>query len=239
MPAMVGLFPTCLGEAVHPRVVRDAARVLAAAGVRAELVRGATCCGQPGWNAGFAADARRVARRTLRALDGAEAVVVPSGSCAAMMRLHWRELFHGDREQARAERVSGRVFELSQYLVDEAGVESLGRPLGRTVGYHDSCHMLRELRLHDQPRRLVRAVAELAELPRSDRCCGFGGAFSVRYPEVSTAMADDKLQTVADAGVETVVSADPGCIMHLEGRASRTGAPVRIVHLATLLAEAV
>jgi L-lactate dehydrogenase complex protein LldE len=237
MPAMVGLFPTCLGEAVHPRVVRDAARVLAAAGVEAELLRGVTCCGQPAWNAGFAADARRVARRTLRALDGVESVVVPSGSCAAMMRLHWPELFGGDRDQARAERVSARVFELSQYLVDEAGVESLGRPLGWTVGYHDSCHMLRELRVVEPPRRLVRGVCELEELPRSDRCCGFGGAFSVRYPEVATAMADDKLQTVASAGVEIVVSADPGCIMHLEGRASRVGSPVRVVHLASLLAE--
>jgi L-lactate dehydrogenase complex protein LldE len=238
MPAMVGLFPTCLGEAVHPRVVRDAARVLAAAGVDAGPVPGATCCGQPAWNAGFAGDARRVARRTLQALDGAEAVVVPSGSCAAMMRLHWRELFHGDRDQARAERVSARVFELSQYLVEQVGVETLGRPLGRTVGYHDSCHMLRELRVTEPPRRLVRAVCELEELPRSDRCCGFGGAFSVRYPELATAMADDKLATAVSAGLETVVSADPGCIMHLEGRASRVGSPLRVVHLASLLAEA-
>ena len=238
MPAMIGLLPTCLGEAVHPQAVRDAARVLRAAGVEAAPVRGATCCGQPAWNSGFVADARRVARRTLRALDGLEAVVVPSGSCTAMMRLHWPELFRGDRDQARAERVAGRVFELSQYLVCEAGVESVGSPLGRAVSYHDSCHMLRELGLRDEPRRLLRAVAELRELPRSDRCCGFGGTFSVRYPEVATAMADDKLATATAAGAETVVSADPGCIMHLEGRASRTGAPVRVVHLATLLAEA-
>ncbi len=238
MPVMVGLFPTCLGEAVQPVVVRDTQRVLRAAGVEVEPVPGATCCGQPAWNSGFGGAARRVARRTLRALDGLDAVVVPSGSCAAMMRVHWRELFHGDRDEARAERVSARVFELSQYLVDQAGVGSLGRPLGRTVGYHDSCHMLRELGLHEQPRRLVRAVAELEELPRSDRCCGFGGAFAVRYPEVSTAMADDRLATAANAGITTVVSADPGCIMHLEGRASRTGAPLRVVHLASLLAEA-
>lgn len=238
MPAMIGLFPTCLGEAVHPQVVRDTARVLRAAGVEAAPVRGATCCGQPAWNSGFAADARRVARRTLEALDGLDAVVVPSGSCTAMMRLHWRELFHGDRDEARAQRMSARVFELSQYLVCEAGVGSVGLPLGRRVSYHDSCHMLRELRLHDAPRLLLGSVAELEELPRSDRCCGFGGAFSVRYPDVATAMADDKLQTAVAVGAETIVSADPGCIMHLEGRASRTGAAVRVVHLATLLAEA-
>jgi L-lactate dehydrogenase complex protein LldE len=165
-------------------------------------------------------------------------VVVPSGSCAAMMRLHWPQLFAGDRDAALAARVAPHVFELSQYLVEELGAAPIGSPTGRTVAYHDSCHMLRELRLHDPPRVLLRGVAELEELPRSDRCCGFGGAFAVRYPDVSTAMADDKLATARAAGAETVVSADPGCIMHIEGRASRTGAAVRVVHLASVLAEA-
>ncbi len=238
MPAMIGLHPTCLGDSVQPQVVRDARRVLAAAGVDAVAIPGATCCGQPAWNSGFVADARRVARRTLRAMADLDAVVVPSGSCAAMMRLHWRELFHGEREQALAERMSARVFELSQYLVEQAGTDSVGAPLGRAVSYHDSCHMLRELRLHDQPRRLVRAVCDLVELPRADRCCGFGGTFSVRYPDVATAMADEKLASAAVAGTGTLVSADPGCIMHIEGRAARTGAQLRVVHLASLLAEA-
>jgi L-lactate dehydrogenase complex protein LldE len=238
MPAMTGLFPTCLGEAVHPRVVRDAAAVLAAAGVEAAVVRGATCCGQPAWNSGFTADARRVARRTLAALDGVEAVVVPSGSCTAMMRLHWRHLFDGDRDHARAERVAGRVFELSEYLVDQVAWAPAAPARRVQVGYHDSCHMLRELRLRDQPRALLSAVADLRELPRSDRCCGFGGTFSVRYPDVSTAMADDKISTATTAGITIVASADPGCIMQIEGRASRTGAPLQVVHLATVLAEA-
>lgn len=238
MTAMVALFPTCLGDAVHPRVVRDAGRVLRAAGAHPTPPRRATCCGQPAWNSGFAADARRVARPTLRAMARAEAVVVPSGSCAAMMRLHWPHLFRGDRDEELARAVSGRVFELSQYLVDELGATALGSPLGRPVTYHDSCHMLRELRLHDQPRLLLGAVAELHEMPRADRCCGFGGAFSVRYPDVSTAMADDKLASAEASGVRTVVSADPGCIMQIEGRAARSGASVEIVHLASLLAEA-
>ena len=238
MTAMIGLFSTCLGDAVHPRVVRDAGRVLEAAGVAPARVAGATCCGQPAWNGGFAADARRVARRTLRAVAELDAVVVPSGSCAAMMRLHWPQLFAGDRDAALAARVAPRVFELSQYLVEELAAPPIGSYTGRAVAYHDSCHMLRELRLHDPPRRLLSAVADLHELPRSDRCCGFGGAFAVRYPDVSTAMADDKLATAQAAGAETVVSADPGCIMHIEGRASRTGAPVRVVHLASVLADA-
>ena len=147
MPAMVGLFATCLGDAVHPQVVRDSERVLRAAGADPSPVRGATCCGQPAWNSGFVADARRVARTTLRAMTGLEAVVVPSGSCAAMIRLHWPQLFRGDRDEAAAKRVAGRAFELSQYLVEELGAAGIGSPLGRAVTYHDSCHMLRELRL--------------------------------------------------------------------------------------------
>ena len=223
---MVALFPTCLGEALNRAAVRDAGRLLAAAGMAAERPAGATCCGQPAWNSGFVTDARRVARRTLRAVADADAVVVPAGSCAAMMRLHWRHLFHGEREQELAEAVAARTFELSQYLVDEVGWRP-PEPASRTeVAYHDSCHMLRELRLHDQPRVLLAAVADLRELPRADRCCGFGGTFSVRYPDVSTAMADASL------------SADPGCVMQIEGRASRTGAGLRIAHLATIVAEA-
>ena len=238
MTAMIGLFPTCLGDAVHPRVVADAGRVLRAAGVEPAPIPGATCCGQPAWNAGFTRDARRVARRTLRAVADLDAVVVPSGSCAAMMRLHWPQLFAGDRDAALAARVAPRVFELSQYLVEELDAGPIGSPTGRTVSYHDSCHMLRELRLHDPPRVLLRGVADLQELPRSDRCCGFGGAFAVRYPDVSTAMADDKLASAATAGAVTLASADPGCVMQIEGRASRTGAGVRVVHLATVVAEA-
>jgi L-lactate dehydrogenase complex protein LldE len=235
---VVVLFPTCLGEALNPAAVCDSERLLAAAGVASERPSGATCCGQPAWNSGFVRDARRVARRTLHALSDADAVVVPAGSCAAMMRLHWRHLFHGDRDQDAAERVAARTFELSHYLVDELGWRPPEPAERADVAYHDSCHMLRELRLHDQPRALLAAVADLKELPRADRCCGFGGTFSVRYPDVSTAMADDKLASAAAISVGTVASADPGCVMQIEGRASRVGAGVRVVHLATVVAEA-
>ena len=235
---MVALFPTCLGEALNQAAVRDAERLLLAAGAAPERPQGATCCGQPAWNSGFVRDARRVARRTLRALAEAEAVVVPAGSCSAMMRLHWPHLFRGEREQELAERVAARTFELSQYLVDELAWRPPAPAVRAGVSYHDSCHMLRELRLHDQPRALLSAVADLRELPRADRCCGFGGTFSVRYPDVSTAMADDKLASAAASGAVTVASADPGCVMQIEGRASRTGAGVRVVHLATVVAEA-
>jgi L-lactate dehydrogenase complex protein LldE len=235
---VVVLFPTCLGEALNRAAVRDSERLLAAAGVAVERPAGATCCGQPAWNSGFVSDARRVAGRTLRALAGAEAVVVPAGSCAAMMRLHWRQLFHGERDQELAERVATRTFELSQYLVTELGWRPPAPATRAEVSYHDSCHMLRELRLHDEPRALLAAVADVRELPRADRCCGFGGTFSVRYPDVSTAMADDKLASAATIAATTLASADPGCVMQIEGRAARTGAGLRVVHLATVLAEA-
>jgi L-lactate dehydrogenase complex protein LldE len=235
---VVALFPTCLGEALNPAAVRDAERVLGAAGVASQRPSGATCCGQPAWNSGFVRDARRVARRTLRSLADAEAVVVPAGSCTAMMRLHWPHLFQDERDQALAERVAARTFELSQYLADELGWRPPEPAIRADVAYHDSCHMLRELRLRDQPRALLAAVADLRELPRADRCCGFGGTFSVRYPDVSTAMADDKLASAAAVSAATVASADPGCLMQIDGRASRVGAGVRVVHLATVLAEA-
>ncbi len=234
---MVVLFPTCLGDAVSPATVRDATAVLRAAGIEPGRPNGAACCGQPAWNSGFTKDARRVARATLKALEHAEAVVVPAGSCAAMMRLHWPVLFEG-AERQRAKAVAGRVYELSQYLVDVLGVTSIGAPSEQTVAYHDSCHMLRELRIHDQPRTLLRSVANLVELPRSDRCCGFGGTFSVRYPEVSTAMADDKLAAASTAGIDLIATADPGCALQIGGRASRTRAPVQVEHLASVLARA-
>lgn len=234
----VGLFATCLGDAVQPQVVRDTAAVLRAAGADPVPVRGATCCGQPAFNSGFDADARRVAARTLRALRAHAAVVVPAGSCAAMIRLHWPQLFREHRDRAQAELVAARTYELSQYLVDVLGVTSIGGRSDLRATYHDSCHMLRELRIHDQPRRLLSGVATLVEMPRADRCCGFGGTFSVRYPEVSAAIADDKLAQIAAAGADVAVSADPGCLMQIDGRRSRTGPDVRVAHLATVLAEA-
>jgi L-lactate dehydrogenase complex protein LldE len=155
-----------------------------------------------------------------------------------MIRVHWRHLFHGERDQEAAERVAMRTFELSQYLVDELGWRPPAPAVRAEVAYHDSCHMLRELRLRDQPRTLLAAVANVKELPRADRCCGFGGTFSVRYPDVSTAMADDKLASAAAVSAGVVASADPGCVMQIEGRASRVRAGVRVVHLATVVAEA-
>ena len=241
--ARVVLFPTCLGDVVAQEAVDDAERVLARIGLAPERPRGATCCGQPGFNAGHHAPARAVARATLRALDDGsdDPIAVPSGSCASMVRLHWRELFHGEPEAASAARVAARVRELSALLAEHVDLIRAADPeLERRVGYHDSCHMLRELRLRDEPRIVLGAIAglELVEVRGADRCCGFGGAFSARYPDVSVAMADAKAVEIDAAGVDLVVSADPGCLVQLGGRLSRTGSPVRVAHLASVLAEA-
>ncbi len=238
------LFPTCLGDVVAQRTADDARHVLQALGMAVDVPRGATCCGQPGFNAGHDRPARAVAKATLRALDDGsdDPIVVPSGSCTSMVRFHWRELFHGTPQADAALRVARRVRELSALLADHVDDVALLQPRADVkVGYHDSCHMLRELRLKDEPRVVLAAIAglELVEVAGSERCCGFGGAFSGRYPEVSVAMADSKIDAAESADIDVLVSADPGCLMQLGGRMSRTGSPVRVAHIATVLREAI
>jgi L-lactate dehydrogenase complex protein LldE len=185
------------------------------------------CCGQPAFNAGHRGAARRVARTFVRSFSRELPIVVPSGSCATMIARYLPELAGVSPYD---------VWELSAFL-DREGLAVAPRNEGRTVAYHDSCHMLRELRIHEQPRRLLEASgATVARLPRPDLCCGFGGTFSVRQPEVSVAMADEKLAGAAQA--DALVTADPGCLMHLRGRAERIGGP-RVLHLATALARGV
>lgn len=237
------LFPTCLGDVVARQTVTDAGAVLARLGFNVRHPRAATCCGQPAFNSGHDAPARAVARATLRALDDGsdDPILVPSGSCTSMVRLHWRELFHKTEDADAALRVARRVRELSSFLAEQAeAIAALHPRLAARVAYHDSCHMLRELRIKQAPRDVLAAIdgVELVEMAGSERCCGFGGTFAVRYPEVSVAMADAKLQELGPAGVDLLVSADPGCLLQLGGRLSREGAPVRAVHLATVLAEA-
>ncbi len=225
MADRIQLFATCLGDLVLPDAVADAERLLRNAGYEVEFPPDQICCGQPAFNAGHRRAARRVARSFARAFSRELPVVVPSGSCATMASHYLPELL---------ECPPFRVFELSAFL-DSEDAEVPRVNDGRTLAYHDSCHMLRELRVEDAPRRLLeRSGARLSALPRPDLCCGFGGTFSVRQPEVSLAMADDKLAGAREA--EALVTADPGCLVHLRGRAERAGGP-RVVHLATALAR--
>ncbi|HEX5945113.1 MAG TPA: (Fe-S)-binding protein [Acidimicrobiales bacterium] len=245
----VSLMITCVVDVVAPDVAESAVRVLRAAGCEVTCNLAQTCCGQPAWNAGFAEDAARVARTTLDALEadldaGADAVVVPAGSCATMIRLFWPELFEivGDHDAARrARRIGERTRELSELLAERADhlpPLRLGRPV--RVALHESCHMLRELRIVEQPAALAGAVegCEVVAWDGSDRCCGFGGTFSIKLPEASVAMADEKLRALTDGApeAEVLVGCDTSCLMHLEARAAATGRPVHVRHLAEVLA---
>ena len=223
----VQLFATCLGDLVFPDAVADAASLLDRAGYDVDFPRGQICCGQPAFNAGHRAAARRVARAFARAFDPDVPIVAPSGSCTAMVAHHLPDLLGGQSFQIR---------ELSA-LLDEDGIDFPPVNEGRALAYHDSCHMLRELGIADAPRRLLeRTGARLVALPRPDLCCGFGGTFAVRQPEISVAMADEKLAGAREA--DALVTADPGCLMHLRARGERTSA-VPVVHLATALARGI
>jgi L-lactate dehydrogenase complex protein LldE len=222
----VQLFATCLGDLLLPDAVADAEALLRDAGHDVAFPPDQTCCGQPAFNAGHREAAARVARQFTRAFSRDLPVVCPSGSCAAMVAHYLPELL----DVAPYE-----VYELSAFLSKHASNTVLLE--GRRVVYHDSCHLLRELGVTAEPRALLReAGAELTELTRPDLCCGFGGTFSVRQPEVSVAMADDKLADAQRSGAEALVTADPGCLLHLRARAARVGGP-RVVHLATALAR--
>jgi L-lactate dehydrogenase complex protein LldE len=227
MAGHVQLFATCLGDLVFPEAVADAEQLLRSAGFEVDFPAGQVCCGQPAFNAGHRKAARRVARTFVQAFDRDAPVVVPSGSCAAMVAHHLPALVECEPYT---------VYELSAFLDANSGsLEAVNT--GRRLAYHDSCHMLRELGISDPPRRLLeRSGAELVDLPRPDLCCGFGGTFSVRQPEISVAMADEKLAGAREA--EALVTADPGCLLHLRARASRVGGPP-VVHLATALARGI
>ncbi len=240
MPANVSLFVTCLVDLCYPEVGRAAAALLRDAGVSVSFREGQTCCGQPAYTAGFPLEARRMARRTLDAFRGGDPVVVPSGSCAAMIRCSYPTLFRGEPEERPARQLAGRTHELSAFLVDVLGLERIGGRLEARATYHDGCHGLRELGLGRQGRRLLAGIEglELVEMERADACCGFGGTFSVRLPGLATTMADEKLAHAARTGATLLVSGDAGCLMHLGGRLSRTGPALRPAHLAEVLAEA-
>ena len=239
----VALFPTCVVDATAPEVGFATARVLARRGCEVEVAERTTCCGQPAWNAGHVEPAAVVARTTLAGIeealaDGAEAVVVPAGSCTTMIRVFWPELVSavGQTDAARrAEAVAPKVFELSEYLRDHPATEATAA--SSPVRYHPSCHMLRELGLKDEPCDALRACGY--DVDRGpERCCGFGGLFSVKLPETSIAMADEVLDDALAAGATEVVAADGSCLMQLATRAEARGLPLHFRHLAVVIDDA-
>ncbi len=228
---------TCLGDVLRPEVGRATVRLLERLGHEVDFRAAQTCCGQPFYNSGFAELARRQAEHTISVFDHGRVVVCPSGSCAAMMKLEFAHLFeHGSPWHARAEELADRTFELSDFLVNRLGVVDVGARFDGTVTYHQACH-LRGLGLTDEVPRMIEHVqgARFVPLARLDQCCGFGGSFSVRYPEISQAMVDDKLACIAATGADALISTDTGCLMQIEGRLRREGRSLRLMHLAELL----
>jgi L-lactate dehydrogenase complex protein LldE len=234
------LFITCLADQFAPQVGECVVTVLRRLGVDVTFNPAQTCCGQPAFNTGFRNEAREVAARVLEQFKDAEYVIAPSGSCTTMIRVFYPELFADDASRLReAEELGKRFFEFSEFLVKVLKVEDVGASFQGRVTYHDSCHLLRELGVETEPRKLIRAVrgVEFVETQDNQLCCGFGGAFSVKFPEVSVAMGEDKLRAAKETGAEFIVANDSGCLMHLAGLIHRQGLPLRTMHLAELLAK--
>ncbi len=239
MTRTVALFATCLGDQLWPEVVHATVAVLERAGCRVTFDPAQTCCGQPAFNSGFQHDARSVARHFVEVFERADAVVAPSGSCVAMVH-RYPELFRAEPAwHERAERLAHKTFELSAFLVRELRVTDVGARLAARVAWHDACHGLRELGVKDEPRALLRAVQglELVDLRTGEACCGFGGTFSVKFPELSTAMLDHKLSALDQERVDVLSAVDSSCLMQIRGRLQRQGSRVRVLHLAEILAS--
>jgi L-lactate dehydrogenase complex protein LldE len=234
----VSLMITCLGDALFPDVGVATVKLLRRLGIQVTFPEAQTCCGQPHFNSGYHDDARILARHTIAAFAGDQIVVTPSGSCAAMVKLEYPELLARDLVwHDRAEALARRTHELSDFLVNVMGIDDVGAYYPARVTYHMSCH-LRGLGLLTEPERLLRKVAGLVLLPleRADECCGFGGSFSVRFPEISEAMVRDKTAFIEQSGAEAVVATDAGCLMNIAGYVHRQGRPIRTLHLAEVLA---
>jgi len=237
---LVGLFATCLVDALRPTVGFAAARLLMRAGCRVEVPRSQVCCGQPAYNAGDRRDAAAIARGVVDAFERFDHVVAPSGSCAGMLRVHYPALLDGDRAYAaRARALAAKSHELVSFLTDVMKMRDVDARFQGVVTYHDSCSGLRELGVKDQPRRLLATVdgLVLAEMTEAEVCCGFGGTFCVKYPAVSAAMATAKARRIGETGAACVLAGDLGCLMNIAGTLSRQGIAVEARHVAEVLAD--
>ena len=235
----VGLFVTCLVDLLRPSVGFAAVRLLQAAGCDVAVPAAQTCCGQPAYNSGDRKSAKSIARSTIAAFEGFDYVVAPSGSCAAMLKRHFPRLMAGDEEEERRTRAfAERVHELTAFLVDVRGVSAVPGTYAGRVTYHDGCSGLRELAIKRQPRRLLASVAgvELVEMPDAEACCGFGGTFAIKYPEISNAMVQRKTDNAAAKGPHMLLAGDLGCLLNIAGKLKRQGRSIAVRHVAEVLA---
>jgi len=235
----VALLVTCLVDLYRPTVGFAAVKLLEDAGCTVEVPRAQTCCGQPAYNSGDKEDAKSVARQVIAAFAGYDYVVAPSGSCAGMVKVHYLELFADEPvESARAEELAARTYELVSFLTEIRGMTSIATRWRRAVTYHDACSGLRELGVKAQPRTLLGSVEglELRELPGAEICCGFGGTFCVKYPDISDKMVTDKAAEIAAAGADALLAGDLGCLLNMAGKLSRLGCRIEVRHVAEVLA---
>lgn len=238
-PVRVALLVTCLVDLFRPSVGFAAIKLLEDAGCTVAVPRAQTCCGQPAYNSGDRADAKVIARQVIAAFAGYDYVVAPSGSCAGMVRVHYPELFADEPAmKTQAEELAARTYELMAFLVDVRGVSAVQTRCDKAMTYHDSCSGLRELGVRTQPRKLLGSVdgLRLSELPGAEICCGFGGTFAIKYPDISDKMATDKVADIVGTGAECVLAGDLGCLLQIAGKLSRAGSRIEARHVAEVLA---
>ncbi len=236
----IQLFATCLVDTFFPETGEATVRLLRHFGTEIAYPTSQTCCGKPADSGGYARDAKKAAEHFIEVFQGSDPIVIPSGSCASMVKNHYPALFKDDsRMREKAEAIGARTYELSQFLVHvlkvhEAGLTGRGR-----LTYHASCQLTRELGVRDEPLMLLQSLngAEFVSMPAADRCCGFGGIFMAKLPEVSMAMADEKVETILSTGADTVVGCDHGCLMNIADAVKRRGSSVQVKHIAAVLAE--
>jgi L-lactate dehydrogenase complex protein LldE len=239
----VQLFGTCMVDSFFPEVGEATVRLLRHFGVEVGYPQGQTCCGQPAYNAGYRKEARVAAEHFLSLFaGGSDPIVTPSGSCAAMVKHHYPELFHDDPLLAqKAAQVAGRVWEISQFLVGELGAHQRSFNGSGTLTYHSSCHLTRTLGVREEPLQLIAAIpgARFVPMPDATRCCGFGGMFMAKLPEISCALADEKAESIMATGADTVVGCDSACLMTIADGLKRRGSTIQVKHLVQLLAEGI
>lgn len=235
----ITLFVPCFVDALYPRVGISAVQVLERLGHTVECPEEVACCGQPAFNSGYWPEARAVAQPALERLRFAEAVVVASGSCGAMLKVFYPQLFHGTPWEEAARELSAKTWEFSDFLVSKLGVTDVGARFSGKVTFHDGCHGLRELGAKQPPRQLLAKVKglELVEMAAAETCCGFGGTFAAKFPMISTAMGEVKCASAKDTGADYIVSNDSSCLMQIAGLLSRQGEPIKTLHIAEVLAQ--
>jgi L-lactate dehydrogenase complex protein LldE len=235
----INLLIPCFVDQLFPSVGISVVRIFEKLGHTVDFKESVACCGQPAFNAGYWKEARGIAGRVLQSLAGSDPVVVPSGSCAAMVKNFYPALFRETPQAELAVQLSQRVFEFSSFLVDQLRITELGSRFPARVTFHDGCHGLRELHVKRQPRQLLERVQDLTLLEMEDQtsCCGFGGTFAVKFPMISTAMGETKSASAVETGAEYLVSNDSSCLMHLQGLLSRQNQKLKTIHLAEVLAS--